>query len=154
MKLLVLIIVCLCVFGLGVMFTNYHKHKLIIFSDLVKFCVLFESSIRFNKLTINQFIKSNFKNFSPEFSKILNDYFVLKKDIDCNYLTSKEIYDIEKFFLSLGSHDLIGEVENIKNNKTIFETAKAEIKTNNERVGLLGVKLGALCALLIFVIFI
>ncbi len=154
MKLLIVIIVSMCVFLLGLMFTNYYKHKLIIFSDVVKFCNLLSSSIRFNKLTIVEFIKFNNDNFSSDFVKILNDYFIDGKEINCNYLTLKEIENITRFFKSLGKHDVKGEVENIENNKVFFNSIKTEIKNNNDRIGVLGVKLGVLGALLVFIIFI
>lgn len=154
MKLIVLFVVCLCVFYVGYLYTNYHKKKLMIFCDLVKFCGLFESSVRFSKLTLIEIVNKYKNLFCLEFNNILDDYFIKMKPIESDFLSKEEIAEVTDFLSSLGKQDLIGEVENVRDYKTKFISMKTDIENINSKVGGLGIKLGILTSLLIFVIFV
>lgn len=155
MKLIFLIIVCLCVFYIGYLFSTYYKKKLQVFYDLVQLCEILENQIRFKKEVAAKIITDNRYLFSNEFNKLIDTYFFKTSFNEINLcLTEKELNIIKTFFDSIGNADVEGELNNIKANSEQFKHYHSELKNKNDKVGGLGIKLGSLGALLIFIIFI
>lgn len=155
MKLIFLLIVCLAVFYIGYLFSSYYKKKLQIFHDLEQMCDILENQIRFKKEVAAKIIADNRYLFSNEFNSLIDTYFFKTSFNELNlYLSEKELNLIKTFFDSIGMSDVEGELNNIKAHSQQFKMYNSELKTKNEKVGGLGIKLGSLCALLIFIIFI
>ena len=70
------------------------------------------------------------------------------------FLNSNENLIVKKFFKSLGKFDVKGEINNLKNQQNLLKIKQAEIIDKNNKIGVLGTKLGSLCAILVFIILI
>lgn len=155
MKIFLILVICISIFYLGVCFSKYYKKKLIFFNNLLNFCEILESQIQFKKITINQIIVENLNSFDFEFKQFLNEYYLKNNyNYSCMFLNSNENLIVKKFFKSLGKFDVKGEINNLKNQQNLLKIKQAEINDKNNKIGVLGTKLGSLCAILVFIILI
>ena len=69
-------------------------------------------------------------------------------------LSDYEFKIVKQFFDSIGTLDVEGEISNVKANLEQFKSVYNELKANNKTVGELGVKLGVLLSILVFIIFV
>lgn len=154
MKIFILSIVALCVFYLGYLISKFLLKQYQIYGELVKFCELLINQIKFTKNPVKKIVSDNINMFNSEFKNILTDYFINdKKNVKTIYLISSDEDEILKFFNSIGKLDVLGEVCNIENNKTLFNLKFNEKKEKNIKYGTLSKKLGALFGILLFIIF-
>lgn len=155
MKIFLILVICISIFYLGVCFSKYYKKKLVFFNNLLNFCEILESQIQFKKITINQIIVENLNSFDFEFKQFLNEYYLKNNyNYSCMFLNSNENLIVKKFFKSLGKFDVKGEINNLKNQQNLLKIKQAEINDKNNKIGVLGTKLGSLCAILVFIILI
>lgn len=155
MKIFIILVVCICVFMVGLFFSNYYKNKIKIFLDLIKFCEIYESEIRFSKCEISEIILKNKSQFTTNFYNLLEKYFIYNNkivDIDC--LSKDEILAIESLLSSIGKLDVVGEINNINIQKVKVLSVEKELSSRCDKLSPLSIKLGVLGALLTFIIFI
>ena len=154
MKLFLLFVCCGAVVIIGFLFSNYYKKKLIVFSDLLKFCDVLKSEIKFKKSTINEIFKNNKHMFSKEFNDLVDICFNFVDYKEFNYLSKKEFKIVRNFMLALGKNDVVGEIENIDSRKILLQNYYDDLVIKNKSEGELAVKFSISCAVLIFIIFI
>lgn len=155
MKTVVLLIICGCVFYIGCLFTSYYKRKLQIFSDLIKLCDLLESQIKFKKELVPNILLNNKKLFCSDFNMLIDEMYFKSSKQNIGYLlTYNELKIVHQFFDSIGMLDVDNEINNLKANSENFKSILNDLKTNKNGVGELGIKLGVLMSILIFIIFI
>ena len=155
MKIIVLLVVCVCVFYIGYLFTSLYKRKLQIFSDLIKLCDLLENKIKFKKELVPQILNESRTLFCKEFNFLIDElYFKIGGNIVGILLSDYEFKIVKQFFDSIGTLDVEGEISNVKANSEQFKSVYYELKANNKTVGELGVKLGVLLSILVFIIFV
>lgn len=154
MKIFVLSIIALTIFYLGYLINMFFKKQCEIFGELVKFCSLLISQIKFTKNHVKKIVEENLSLFNSDFKNILSNYFInncgVVKSI---YLLRCDEVEILNFFNSIGKLDALGEVCNIENNKIFFELRLRDKEEKNRKYGALSKKLGALIGLLLFIIF-
>lgn len=156
MKLIVLLILCCAVVYVGYLFSMVLKRKLQIFYDLLTFCDLLENSIKLNKDPVYKIVSDNKTMFSKEFNQVIN-VFYYNKSLSSEvkfYLSYQEQLIISNLFKNLGKFDVECEINNLKANKNIVKLHYNELNNRNKNEGVLGVKLGVLFAVLVFIIFI
>ncbi len=153
MRLVAILIICICVFYVGVLFGKFYKIKLQIFYDLMQLCELLELQIKFKKEVIAKIIEDNRTMFSNEFNKIIDCYYYKKNDsVNISVLSNKEQMLIKNFFNSLGRADVEGEINNIKSNFAQFSIVYNDVKIKSESTGALGPRLGLRCAIIVFIV--
>lgn len=131
---------------------NYSKRE-VFYNELIMFCNVLISNIRFNKNKLRVVVEDYINIASIDMKNYLLSY--INDDIEDIYFISK--YDnakIKEFFIGLGNFDTSGEIGYIENYKLYFNDCYAKSVEENKKYGALYSKLGVIAGLVLLILFI
>jgi len=115
-----------------------YKRRRDFFHDCVRFCDHLATEINFSKNTVEQVIRRYIDTYNPGFAEVLLKYsHLLATNSDITRERLKEFIerdDVVDFFLELGAHSSMEELEKIKSARLRFDghLAKASNKLSKE----------------------
>ncbi len=160
---LIVIISAMCVF-FGFVFSSKFKKRMKFFNALILLCQKLDLEINYSRERlkilidgIDENIKRDLLGVDSNFMKILADGSECSSELlfkNLSVIKSSEKEVITMFFKNLGRSNLENQSREIKNYLSRFESLCEQASTDEKKFGKLGLKLGIISALAVFIILI
>ena len=166
MKIVILILLMGLSVYVGYMMSLRYRKRVKFMKDLVRFCDETKSNILFGQYKLIEIVDTIKPKCSKDFGKLLDLFEIYLKNSynekqlyqDANkyltYLSSSELQTIVGYLTRIGTVDVEGEINNCNNYRTVFMQYRDSAESEDKKMSLMCIKLGALFGALLVVIFI
>ena len=153
MKFILIITLFLGCSYIGFGASKNYSRKVAFYNELILFCNVLISNIRFNKNKLKIIIEDYMGNVGIDIKNYLLGY--LNGNIeDIHFISRYDNSKIKEFFTGLGSFDSDGEIGYIENYKLYFDSCYSKSVEENKKYGALYSKLGVVAGLVLLILFI